>query len=176
MARQKKEQEMTVAESEVEAARTELDLARQELEKTKAEIEAKKKELSAPRQLDANEKKIDDNRSARVAKNKALERKIEDQKRIDDTPITGRFMNRRAPGQSVKLTYMKYDTDPVKWYVFEDGKVYTIPRGFADQLNDYYHSPVFMQKDGELDPSRPNSVIQEVDKSNKKYAFVPTGF
>ena len=84
-------------------------------------------------------------------------------------------MNRRAPGNPAKLTYMKYADDPVKWYTFEDGKVYTIPRGFADQINEYYHRPIFIQKEGELDPSNP-SQIHAVDTSNKSYAFVPVEF
>jgi hypothetical protein len=90
--------------------------------------------------------------------------------------ITGKFMNRRAPGQTVKLTYLRYETDPVKWYSFEDGKIYTIPRGFADQLNEHYYTPHFIQKQTEMDPNRPASAIHDVDTSNKKYAFVPVNF
>jgi hypothetical protein len=85
-------------------------------------------------------------------------------------------MNQRNPGQAVKLPYIKYPEDPVVWHNFEHNKVYTIPRGFADQINDYYHTPRFVQKEGAMDPNAPMSQISAVDTSNKKYAFVPVNF
>lgn len=97
---------------------------------------------------------------------------IEEQKRQDSRMVRGRFLNRRAPGQTVKLTYMKYEDDPVKWYEFRDGGTYEIPRGFADQINEYYHTPIFTQTEQFIDPSKPSSSIANVDTSVKKYAFV----
>lgn len=175
-----------VSETEVEVLNQELDLARVELEKTRREIQElqlKKQDLMVvqqeparqPRELSEEEKAINDKLiSGRVAGN-ALKSKIEAQKAYDNVKVTGRFMNRRAPGNPAKLTYMKYADDPVKWYTFNDGSVYTIPRGFADQINEYYHRPRFIQKDGPLDPGNP-SQIHDVDTSNKSYAFVPTNF
>jgi hypothetical protein len=90
--------------------------------------------------------------------------------------VTGKFINRRAPGQTVKLPYIKYGHETPKWWVFEDGKVYDIPRGFADQINDHYYTPKFIQSTAIMDPNRPASSIQEVDTSNKKYSFVPMNF
>ena len=110
------------------------------------------------------------------ASNTAAKAMIEKQKLIDNVMITGKFMNRRSPGQPVKLTYLKYEDDPVKWYNFEDGKVYTIPTGFAEQINEHYHTPHFIQKEGTMDPNRPASAIHDVDTSQKKYAFVPVKF
>lgn len=169
-------------EAEVEVLNQELDLVRVQLQKTKLEIEelqSKKQELTdsirVPRELDAIEKKANEKLLAVRVEGQALSNKIEAQKAYDNVKVTGRFMNRRAPGNSAKLTYMKYADDPVKWYTFNDGAVYTIPRGFADQINDYYHRPRFIQKDGELDPSNPTN-IHHVDTSNKSYAFVPTNF
>lgn len=167
-------------EHEVESFRKELDVIRIELERARAEmkeLEIKKKELiSLPlRELSPEEQRIKDRQVAGFVKNDSLRNKIEAQKAFDNVKVTGRFMNRRAPGNSAKLTYMKYVDDPVKWYTFEDGKVYTIQRGFADQINDYYHRPIFIQKEGELDPSNP-SQIHAVDTSNKNYAFVPVTF
>ena len=188
MARQKKIKSLHSEETKPEAMmteaatlenlQTELDLARVELEKTKREIEEKKHELklSARRDIDPEEKKIVERQLATSSKRTALENKIEAQKAFDSEKITGKFINRRAPGMPAKLTYNKYADDPVKWYEFEDGKVYTIPRGFAEQINEYYHTPRFEQHAGEMDPSRPRSQIQHVDTSNKKYAFVPTSF
>jgi len=159
----------------LENLQTEIDLARVELEKTKLEIEERKKSMPL-REIDEDERKIVDKQIARTNSDRSLQDKIAAQKAYDDVLITGRFMNRRSPGNLVKLTYMKYNTDPVKWYTFEDGKVYTIPRGFADQINEYYHTPQFTQKDDIMDPNSPCSVINSVDTSKKKYAFVPIGF
>jgi hypothetical protein len=90
--------------------------------------------------------------------------------------ITGKFINRRAPGQAAKLTYIKYEDDLPKWYMLEDNKVYTLPRGFVDQINDHYYTPHFVQTQGVMDPNRPCTAIHDVDTSNKKYAFIPLGF
>ena len=128
--------ELIPSQSEVlENLESEVDRARMELEETKREIEEKKKELSviSMREVSKEEMIIVKKDVAVQSKNGALTEKIRKQKDYDDVKVTGKFMNRRNPGQKVKLTYLKYETDPVKWYEFEDGKVYTIPRGFADQ-------------------------------------------
>jgi hypothetical protein len=174
---EKKEKGMS-EETVLDSVQTEIDLARIELEKLKSEIEEKKKEAERlpVRELSADEKPIFDKQVSRINQNSTLSEKIARQKAYDNEKITGRFMNRRAPGQPIKLPYIKYADDPVKWYPFEDGKIYTIPRGFADQINEYYHTPVFSQKQGPMDPNAPSSQIHEVDTSNKKYAFVPISF
>lgn len=163
---------------ELSAIETEIDLARLELEKTKKEIEEQKHALKnlSSREHDAKELAIVDKQVATNNDNKALKEKIEMQKSHDNVKITGRFMNRRAPGQMVKLPYIKYADDPVKWYEFVDGATYTIPRGFADQLNEHYYTPHFIKNEGIMDPDNPESGIAAVDTSNKKYAFVPVGF
>lgn len=150
-----------------------------ELEKAKAELAAlKDKALTmSSREHDAEELELIDRQIARTNESKTAAAKIRSQKEYDNVKVTGKFLNRRAPGCFARLTYIKYDDDPVKWTDFYDGKVYTIPRGFADQINEYYHSPVFVQKTGPIDdPDNPGSQIAEVDRSNKKYAFVPVGF
>ncbi len=165
-------------EVELESVQTELDQVRVELERTKKEIEEKKHELQlvGKRDIDESERKLIDKQVSRGNKSAALLEKIEKQKVFDNQKVTGKFINRRAPGQPAKLTYMKYEDDPVKWYTLEDGKIYTLPRGFADQINEYYHTPRFIPREGPLDPSSPQSQIQEVDTSNKKYAFMPVNF
>lgn len=159
---------------------TEIDKARQELEKTKLEIEEKKSQLrSMPAREVGEDEMIIVRKQVNMSNAQAsLKAKIEKEKAIDSEMVTGKFINRRAPGQAAKLTYLKYETDPVKWYNLEDNKVYTIPRGFADQINDHYYTPHFIQKapDEFMDPNRPSSAINDVDTSNKKYAFVPISF
>jgi len=174
-------------EKVLDSVQTELDLARVELERTKLEIAQQKHELelmkkNPRRELDAQEKDLYEKQITMSHEKTTLKEKIEKQKAHDSVMVTGRFMNRRAPGQPAKLTYLKYETDPVKWYTLEDGKVYTIPRGFADQINGgdetnpCYYTPQFMQIPGEMDPNRPQSAIHSIDTSNKKYAFVSTNF
>jgi hypothetical protein len=160
---------------ELEALESEIDRARLELERTKQQLEEKKKQLeSVPA--------IVDKQVTVSNKSLALKEKIAAMKEYDNQKVTGKFINRRAPGHIAKLTYMKYEDDPVKWYDFKDGGVYTIPRGFADQINEHYYTPHFIQKQasdmiliGNESPGE-LSTIAEVDTSNKKYAFVPVNF
>ena len=163
---------------ELESIETEIDKARLELEKTKREIEEQKHALKnlSSRDHDAKEASIVEKQIAQQGEKEGLKEKIAAQKAYDSVMIRGRFMNRRAPGQMAKLAYIKYDTDPVKWYEFNDGGVYTIPRGFVDQINEHYHTPHFIQNTGVMDPDNPESAIAAVDTSNKKYAFVNIGF
>ncbi len=174
--------ESEALELTLESVQREIDEARLELEKTKMEIEEKKQEAKSivpRRDISEDEQKIIDKQINNINKKKNINDVIEKQKAYDNVMVTGRFMNRRAPGQQVKLTYNKYSNDPVKWYIFKDGGTYTIPRGFVDQINEYYHTPIFVQKEGPQSISEKfgeNSAIAEVDKSNKKYAFVALGF
>jgi hypothetical protein len=183
MPRAKKKGELTMASEAptLESMETELDLVRVELEKAKMELEERKKEMESlsSRSYSQDEIAISDKQIKVSSDRAAQKRSIEMMKIRDNEKVTGKFMNRRAPGQPAKLTYIKYEDDPVKWYYFMDGGVYTIPRGFADQINEYYHTPKFVKKDGEYQPSAvigENSQIASVDTSNKKYPFLPVGF
>lgn len=165
---------------------SEIDLARKELENTKFELSEKKKELEVTsKKENVKEEKKSDENTVSLSEKKRVAKEIEKQKQFDNVKVTGKFINRRAPGQSVKLPYIKYADDPVKWHTFLDGKVYTIPRGFADQINGgddknpCYYTPVFIQKEGIQHLSETlgeNSAIAQVDTSNKKYSFVPVNF
>lgn len=166
------------AEKEIESIQAETDRVRQELEAAKKELaETKMKLQTPPREYSDDELRLIEKKITGGSEKKALEEKIAKEKEYDNQMVTGRFMNRRAPGQPAKLTYMKYIDDPVKWYTFEDGATYTIKRGFADQINEHYHTPVFTQKTGIIiNPDDPGSAIESVDRSNKKYAFVAVGY
>jgi hypothetical protein len=190
MTRHKKEKPLQVKEKIEEPmteqiildnVETEIDVARAELEKLKVELEEKKLELKRPmRELDDHELVLVKKQAVVSNAKSALKEKIEAQKKRDNEMVTGKFINRKSPGQSAKLTYLKYDDDPVKWYTLEDGKTYTIPRGFMDQLNGgdetnpCYYTPHFTQKTEIMDPNRPSSAIHDIDASQKKYAFFET--
>jgi hypothetical protein len=164
---------------ELEQIQQELDLARVDLEKTRLEIEAKKQELKATPVIEA---KPIPNPSITI-KDNALSQKIADRKARDSVMVTGKFYNLRVKGQSVKLPYLKYGDEPVKWWPLDHGKVYTIPKGFADQINGgteedpCYYTPHVIKNEGAIiNPDEPESGIHSVDTSDKKYAFVPIGF
>lgn len=187
MSRQKKIKTVHVEENKevnmsdtqtLENVQSELDLARLELEKTKKEIEEKKAQMKSmpSREVSEDEMIIVKKQVSMSSDKLALKAKIEKQKAIDSEMITGKFMNRKAPGQTAKLTYDRYGDKEPKWTNFEDGKIYTIPRGFVDEINNHYYTPHFIQKHGEMDPNRPSTAIHDVDTSNKKYAFVPINF
>lgn len=164
---------------ELESLQQEIDKARVELEATKLDIEERKKQaalINPRREHDANDLRAQDRSTTATSAKAAGLAEIEKQKLLDNVKITGKFINRRVPGQTVKLTYMKYEDDPVKWYELEDNKVYTLPRGFVDQINDYYYTPHFIQSNEIMDPNKPKSSIHQVDNSNKKYAFIPLNF
>jgi hypothetical protein len=165
--------------AELEQIQLELDLARVELEKTRLEIETAKHALKS-----IPIAKVEAAESPAIAiKDESGKQKIAEQKARDSVMVTGKFYNLRAKGQSIKLPYVKYGDEPVKWWPLDHGKVYTIPKGFADQINGgtesdpMYYTPHFVKNEGIiLDPDHPESGIHSVDTSDKKYSFTPIHF
>lgn len=173
---------------ELENVEQSLDMARLELERVRQELaalqDAKKNALKiddSRREIDADERKIIEKQHNVNNERNTLRNKIEEQKRFDKELVTGKFIHRHKPGGMAKLTYIKYADDLPKWWTFEDNKIYTIPRGFADQINEYYHKPRFIEKPQgsyNLTPATTgdNSSIHSVDREDKMYAFVPVNF
>lgn len=146
----------------------------QELKDQIADLKSQSSREHDQQEIDISNKMI-----ATRTENKAIKEQIDRQREYDNVPVTGKFLNQRAPGNPAKLLYQKHLGDPEKWWVFNHGKTYTIPRGFADQINEYYHTPMFIQKEGAIDEDAGDgnlSAIAMVDTSNKKYAFVPVNF
>lgn len=173
------------ASEDLESLESEMDRVRVELQKTKLELEEKKNELTnfPRRDISEKEKELSQKQVAGFVKNESLKAKIEEQKKRDSEQVTGKFSNLRAPGQGVKLPYHKYADDPVKWWTFEHGQVYTIPRGFADQINGEdpncpcYYTPQFIKNENAIaNPDDPGTGIHHIDTSNKKYMFSPINF
>ncbi len=162
-------------ENQLEILNRELDEARIELERARLDIEAKKRELAAlPVQVKAAES------PAIAIKDSSGLEKIAAMKARDSVMVTGKFYNLRVKGQSVKLPYLKYGDEPVKWWPFSHGQVYTIPKGFADQINGgtesdpCYYTPQFIKNENVIiDPDEPGTGIHSVDTSDKKYSFTP---
>lgn len=168
----------------LESLESEMDRVRVELEQAKRDLAEKKEELN---NLPKNEKKAELSSSPAIkVEDKALSEKLAAQRISDNELLTGIFHNLRVPGQTVKLPYYKHVGDPEKWYTLVHGKTYTIPRGFANQINGgtdedpCYFMPKFTKKTGEaaiiIDPDNPESSIHSVDTSHKKFMFSPVGF
>ena len=165
---------MTIDQAEdLEVIQQELDQARIELENTKREIEAKKQELKTVPLAPLKDA------PAVANKDESAKQKIAEMKARDSVMVTGKFYNLRVKGQSVKLPYQKYGDEPVKWHQFEHGKIYTIPKGFADQINGgtetdpMYYTPHFIKNENAIiNPDEPESGIHAVDTTDKKYSFV----
>lgn len=167
------EEPMTAPTQELESIQQEIDVTRKELEATRSELEKKREELRANprREVEDWEKANSDKQINRGNLKVAQKETLDKLQAYDSVMVTGRFINRRNPGAPAKLCYMKWPEDPPKWHELEDGKVYTIPRGFAEQIRDYYHTPKFIQKQVDMNPDRPTSAIHGVDNSQKKYDF-----
>lgn len=167
------------AEKMMEDLQAQMDEMRNEIEKLrieKAQIVEEKKVYA--RELDAKEIELIEKQVSNTNAKQALREKIEAQKKFDNVMVRGKFLNQRAPGQAVKLTYMKYADDLAKWWTFEHNKIYTIPRGFADQINEYYAKIRFAPgegpkttQDGDMGEALDQTPIRE-----QLYAFVPIGF
>lgn len=172
-----KEENVMTNEVQLNEVQSEIDLAVLELNRINLEIEQKKRELEASnlnKPIPVSEKVV-----SSLDKKRGAAKVIEAQKAYDNQMVTGRFFNQRNPGQKVRLTYIKYDDDPVKWYDFDHNGVYTIKRGFANQINEHYYTPQFTKKTDIQEHSPTlgdNSAIAEVKTDKKKYAFVPIEF
>jgi hypothetical protein len=176
-----------IAEMKREKELTEIDKLRLEVETMKKQLEQKNgsPKFITSREIDEEELLIVKKQLTTQSRNSAGQEIIAKQKAHDNEMVTGKFINRRAPGKMEKLTYLKHADDPVGWKEFYDGQVYTIKRGFADQINGgddnnpCYYTPQFVQKSGELVPSDKigeNSQVSEVLTHNKKFAFVPLSY
>ena len=151
--------------NELETANNELDTVRKQLEDAKRElIEAKK--AGAKRDLSDSEIASIDKSITNGNSRSALAAKIEKMRIYDSEMVTGKFLNLRNPGKSEKLTYGKYATDVDKWVTFAHGATYTICRGFADQINEYYADISYDKSDKE------NQALEPRQIRRNKYAFV----
>lgn len=175
------EEDVNEKYSLIESANQELDQIRRDLEKAKLELEAKQTEMKlmkVKRELDDQEIEIMNKQISRGNDVKAKLSELEKQKAFDNVKVTGKFLNQKYPGRTEKLTYVKYASDEAKWYTFHHNKVYTIPRGFADQINEYYADITYRQKQENvvLDPTNPGTALENEPVRVQKYAFVPTQF
>jgi hypothetical protein len=165
----------------IESANQELDQVRKDLEKAKIELEAKQTEMKlmkVRRELDEQEIAIMNKQISNGNEVQAKLSALEKQKAFDNVKVTGKFLNQRYPGQTVKLPYVKYATDEAKWYTFQHNKVYTIPRGFADQINEHYARITYTQKENNVisNPDNPGTALENVPVRHQLYAFVPNSF
>lgn len=174
-------EELEMLETSLDSVKSQLLAAQRELDEKKQEMkDLEMKKYHAPvyekRELDEQEKSIVERQLHGFTKNAGLKAKIEAQREYDNQMVTGRFINRKQPGGTAVLTYSKYPDDFPTWKHFKDGCTYTIKRGYADQINEHYHTPAFIKNEGSMEDSDNGTAIHSVDTSDKKYAFVPVGF
>ena len=159
-------------EAEIETIRSELDFKTKELEDVKRQVQELVAKANRP--IDQQEQAIIEKQINTRTEGARLSDQKAKQKAYDNVKVTGRFMNMRAPGQSVKLPYIKYIDDDVKWHQFDHGRTYTIKRGFADQINEYYAKISYRQSSNPMDPNNPNqpAALDDTPTRESLYAFV----
>ena len=123
------------------------------------------------RELDDVEKQLVENQKSIYNMREEGKKMIDRKRDVDSQMIKGKFMNLRAPGQPVKLTYHKYATDLEEgWKTFNHGEIYTIQRGFADQINNHYAKISFNKGTGQM------NALEATPSRSPIYAFVPLEF
>ena len=123
------------------------------------------------RDLDPFEKQLVEDQKSAFNMREEGKRLINTKRDFDSQMVKGKFMNLRAPGQPVKLTYHKYSTDIEEgWKTFNHGEIYTIQRGFADQINNHYAKISFNKGTGQM------NALEAAPSRSPIYAFVPLEF
>jgi len=66
---------------------------------------------------------------------KLKEKKIEELREKDSTPVRGIFRNLEVKGAPLTFSFRKYKKDPVQTYTLQDENIYTLPLGVVKHLN-----------------------------------------
>jgi len=62
--------------------------------------------------------------------------KIEKQKKEDSKIVKAEYMNSRGRHERLTKPYCRYAGDPIQVWHFIPGKVYEVPKGLVDEVND----------------------------------------
>ena len=93
-------------------------------------VESPKEEVRPETPKEVFKTLADDLYGARIRRRLSKE-EIEEMRIKDRELVRGVFKNNEQPGQPLKFDFLKYPNDNIEQYHFEDGRVYTIPRGVA---------------------------------------------
>jgi hypothetical protein len=102
---------------------------------------------------------------------KELQEKLKQTQEEESKLVKGIFKNLECPGGSLRFYFRKYKEDPVKEYVFWDGREYEIPLGVARHLNNNCAYPTHAHAVDEFGTPK-----ETVGKMNHRFAFISKDF
>lgn len=106
-------------------------------------------------------------------------KECERQKKEDSRLVKAEYMNSRGRHERLTTPYCKYAGDPIQIWHFIPGKVYEIPFGLVNQVNDktkhLKQRSGLMSVDG-ADVTKDGSPLQEDQEGSWLHKFVAVGF
>jgi len=106
-------------------------------------------------------------------------KELEAKKKEDSKLVKAEYMNSRGQHERLTKPYCKYAGDPIEIWHFIPGKVYKVPKGLVDEVND--KNKVMKQRAGLVSvdgaPVTKTEAPLEQDQDGAwLHKFVPTGF
>jgi len=106
-------------------------------------------------------------------------KELERQKKEDDKIVKAEYMNSRGMQERLTKPYCKYAGDPIKIYHLIPGRVYELPLGFINEVNDTMkHIPKrsgLISVDGQSVRQDEKPLAQD-EKGTWLHKLIPTGF
>ena len=105
--------------------------------------------------------------------------KLEKEKKEDARLVKAEYMNSRGKHERLTKPYCRYAGDPIQIWHFIPGKVYEVPKGLVDEVND--KSKVLKRRSGlvSIDGEAVNKDESPLDADQDGewiHKFVPVGF
>ena len=118
---------------------------------------------------------FDDFKNMKPEKKKELEK----QKKEDSRLVKAEYMNSRGPQERLTKPYCRYAGDPIQIWHFIPGKVYEVPIGLVNEVND--QNKVMKKRQGlvSLDGSNVTKTGAPLDRDQEGewvHKFVPVSF
>lgn len=106
-------------------------------------------------------------------------KEMEKQKKEDSRIVKAEYMNSRGMHERLTKPYCKYAGDPIQIWHFIPGRVYEVPKGLVDEVND--KNKIMKRRSGlvSLDGAPVNKDETPLDndqEGNWLHKFVPVGF
>jgi hypothetical protein len=104
---------------------------------------------------------------------------MEAQKKRDSRFVKAEYMNSRGRHERLTKPYCKYAGDPVQIWHFIPGRVYEVPLGLVDEVND--KNKIMKKRSGLLEVdgqpvARNNAPLAEDEEGSCLHKFVAVGF
>ena len=106
-------------------------------------------------------------------------KEMEKQKKEDSRLVKAEYMNSRGKHERLTKPYCRYAGDPIQIWHFIPGKVYEVPLGLVNEVND--KSKIMKRREGLLsidgNPVQKNEAPLAKDEEGEfLHKFVPVGF